>query len=166
MGDDEEATTTVAPDSSDETTTEVSTEDSTELNVADNEVDVGGNPRQPKALEDEEEEFDPYKRVKVGCCWYAAIQIEGNQQSRQPKSLGFENQSTSGGGQILRGGRNLGGSRKRRPRRPRRRRKSRLPLDRVISSLNNLVNSGLKSLLVQHQPQKPPVPRRPFHRPG
>ena len=143
----------------------MSTEDSTDLNVTDNEVDVGGDPRQPKALEDEE--FDPYKRVKVGCCWYAAIQIENNQQSRQPKSLGFENQNTSGGGQILRGGRNLGGSKKRkRPRRPRRRRKSRLPLDRVISSLNNLVNSGLKSFLVQHQPQKPPVPRRPFHRPG
>ena len=169
MKEDDEEVTTVAPDSSEETTTEVPTEDSTELNVTDNEVDVG-NPRQPKALEDEEgeeeEEFDPYKRVKVGCCWYAAIQIEDNQKSRQPKSLGFENQSTSGGGQILRGGRNLGGSRKRRPRRPRRRRKGRLPLDRVISSLNNLVNSGLKSLLVQHQPQKPPVPRRAYHRPG
>merc|ERR1712037_919654 len=84
--------------------------------------------------EEEEEEFDPYKRVKVGCCWYAAIQIADNQKSLQPKSLGFENQSTSGGGQILRGGRNLGGGNsKRRPRRPRRRRKSKLPLDRVIS---------------------------------
>ena len=96
-------------------------------------VDLG-YPRQPKALEEEEEEFDPYKRVKVGCCWYAAIQIEDNQKSRQPKSLGFENQNASGGGQLLRGGRNLGGNRKRRPRRPRRRRKSKLPLDRVISS--------------------------------
>ena len=167
LKEDEEATT-VAPDSS-ETTTEVSGEDSTELNVTDNEVDVG-DPRQPKALEEEEEEeeeeFDPYKRVKVGCCWYAAIQIADNQKSRQPKSLGFENQSTSGGGQILRGGRNLGGNSKRRPRRPRRRRKSKLPLDRVISSFNKLVNSGLKSLLVQHQPQKPPVPRRPYQRPG
>ena len=154
--------TTVTPDSS-ETTTEVPAEDSTELNVTDNEVDVG-DPRQPKALEEEEEEFDPYKRVKVGCCWYAAIQIEDNQKSRQPKSLGFENQSTSSGGQVLRGGRNLG-NRKRRPRRPRRR-KSKLPLDRVIASLNNLISKGLKSLLVQHQPQKPPVPRRPYHRPG
>ena len=154
--------TTVTPDSS-ETTTEVPAEDSTELNVTDNEVNVG-DPRQPKALEEEEEEFDPYKRVKVGCCWYAAIQIEDNQKSRQPKSLGFENQSTSSGGQVLRGGRNLG-NRKRRPRRPRRR-KSKLPLDRVIASLNNLISKGLKSLLVQHQPQKPPVPRRPYHRPG
>merc|ERR1712203_381479 len=155
--------TTVTPDSS-ETTTEVPAEDSTELSVTDNEVNVG-DPRQPKALEEEEqEEFDPYKRVKVGCCWYAAIQIADNQKSRQPKSLGFENQSTLGGGQVLRGGRNLGGNRKRK--RPRRRRKSRLPLDRVISSLNNLVNKGLKSLLVQNQPQKPPVARRPYHRPG
>merc|ERR1711934_1146479 len=141
LKEDEEATT-VAPDSS-ETTTEVSGEDSTELNVTDNEVDVG-DPRQPKALEEEgEEEFDPYKRVKVGCCWYAAIQIADNQKSRQPKSLGFENQSPSGGGQILRGGRNLGGNSQRRPRRPRRRRKkSKLPLDRVISSFNKLVNSS------------------------
>merc|ERR1711981_193070 len=154
--------TTVTPDSS-ETTTELPTEDSTELNVTDNEVDVG-DPRQPKAIDEEEEEFDPYKRVKVGCCWYAAIQIADNQKSRQPKSLGFENQSSSGGGQLLRGGRNLG-NRKRRPRRGRRR-KSKLPLDRVISSLNSLINRGLKSLLVQHQPQKPPVPRRPYHRPG
>ena len=163
LKEDDEATT-VAPDTS-ETTTEVSTEDSTELNVTDNEVDVGGNPRQPKALEEELEEFDPYKRVKIGCCWYAAIQVADNQKSRQPKSLGFENQSSSGG-QLLRGGRNLGENSKRRPRRPRRRRKSKLPLDRVISSFNNLVNSGLKSLLVQHQSQKPPVPRRPYHRPG
>ena len=164
LKEDNEATT-VAPDSS-ETTTELPTEDSTELNVTDNEVDVG-DPRQPKALDDDDddEEFDPYKRVKVGCCWYAAIQIAENQKSRQPKSLGFENQSTSGGGQLLRGGRNLG-TRKRRPRRGKRRRKSKLPLDRVISSLNNLINRSLKSLLVQPQPQKPPVPRRPFHRPG
>merc|ERR1712008_215295 len=137
--------TTEAPDSS-ETTTEVSTEDSTEVNLADNEVDVG-DPRQPKALDEDEEEFDPYKRVKVGCCWYAAIQIADNQESRQPKSLGFENQSSSGGGgQLLRGGRTLG-DRKRRPRRPRRR-KSKLPLDRVISSLNNLISRGVSSLLV------------------
>jgi len=160
--DDEE--TTAAPVDSNETTTEVpeDAEDSTELNVTDNEVDVG-DPRRPKALDvdedDDEEEFDPYKRVKVGCCWYAAIQIADNQKSRQPKSLGFENQSTS---QRLRGGRNLGN----RKRRPRKLRKSKLPLDRVITSLNNLISKGLKSLLVQHQPQKPPVPRRPFHRPN
>merc|ERR1711971_547398 len=153
--------TTEAPVDSNETTTEVpADEDSTELNVTDNEVDVG-DPRRPKALDEdeEEEEFDPYKRVKVGCCWYAAIQIADNQKSRQPKSLGFENQSTS---QRLRGGRNLGN----RKRRPRKLRKSKLPLDRVITSLNNLISKGLKSLLVQHQPQKPPVPRRPFHRPN
>jgi len=160
--DDEE--TTEAPVDSNETTTEVpADEDSTELNVTDNEVDVG-DPRRPKALDEDdedEEDFDPYKRVKVGCCWYAAIQIADNQKSRQPKSLGFENQSTSG--QLLRGGRNLG-NRKRKPRKLRR--KSKLPLDRVISSLNNLISKGLKSLLVQHQPQKPPVPRRPFHRPN
>ena len=152
--------TTVAPDSS-ETTTEISAEDSTEVNVADNEVKVG-DPRQPKELTEEgEEEFDPYKRVKVGCCWYAAIQIAENQKSRQPKSLGFENQSSSG--QSLRGGRNLG----KRKRKPRRRRKGKkLPLDRVIASFNNLISKGLKSLLVQHHSQKPPVPRRPFHRPG
>ena len=149
--------TTVAPDSS-ETTTEISAEDSTEVNVTDNEVKVG-DPRQPKELT--EEDFDPYKRVKVGCCWYAAIQIAENQKSRQPKSLGFENQSSSG--QSLRGGRNLG----KRKRKPRRRRKGKkLPLDRVIASFNNLISKGLKSLLVQHHPQKPPVPRRPFHRPG
>ena len=112
----EEEETTEAADVT-ETTTEAS-EDSTEVNVVDNEVDVG-DPRRPKALQDDEdeEEFDPFKKVKVGCCWYAAIQIADNQKSRQPKSLGFENQSTSGGGQILRGGRNLGGGNsKRRPR--------------------------------------------------
>merc|ERR1719180_269134 len=68
--DDEE--TTEAPVDSNETTTEVPAEDSTELNLTDNEVDVG-DPRVPKALdedEDDEQEFDPSKRVKVGCCWY------------------------------------------------------------------------------------------------
>ena len=133
-----------------------------QIRAKDNEVDVG-DPRRPKALQDDEdkEEFDPFKKVKVGCCWYAAIQLEENQKSRQPKSLGFENQSTSAGGKI-RGGRNL---RKRRPRRLRSR-KEQLPLDRVISSLNNLISKSLKSLLVQHHPRKRPVARRPFHRPG
>ena len=156
----EEEETTEAADVT-ETTTEAS-EDSTEVNVVDNEVDVG-DPRRPKALQDDEdeEEFDPFKKVKVGCCWYAAIQLEENQKSRQPKSLGFENQNTSAGGKI-RGGRNL---RKRRPRRLRSRGEQ-LPLDRVISSLNNLISKSLKSLLVQHHPRKPPVARRPFHRPG
>ena len=147
-----------------EETTEAAnvTETTTEANVIDNEVDVG-DPRRPKALQDDEdeEEFDPFKKVKVGCCWYAAIQLEENQKSRQPKSLGFESENSSAGGRI-RGGRNL---RKRRPRRLRSR-KEQLPLDRVISSLNNLISKSLKSLLVQHHPRKPPVARRPFHRPG
>merc|ERR1719180_744069 len=66
LKEDEDEETTEAPVDSNETTTEVPAEDSTELNVTDNEIDVG-DPRRPKALdedEDEDEEFDPYKRVK------------------------------------------------------------------------------------------------------
>merc|ERR1712066_162551 len=114
-----------------------------------------------KQPEEEEEETTEAADVTETTTEASEDSTEENQKSRQPKSLGFENQSTSAGGRI-RGGRNL---RKRRPRRLRSR-KEQLPLDRVISSLNNLISKSLKSILVQHHPRKPPVARRPFHRPG
>jgi hypothetical protein len=69
-----------------ETTTSLP-EDSTELDVAENEVDV--EPRRPKALGDEEEEeVDPFKKVRIGCCWYAVSQLQNGGRGRQPRLLG------------------------------------------------------------------------------
>lgn len=72
-------------------------DDDTEIDVNDEDNEVDVEPRRPKALDDdeeeepEEEEFETagegdFKRVKIGCCWYAASQVE--QKGRQPKTLG------------------------------------------------------------------------------